>query len=477
MAAKKPVFLGIDLGTTGMRAIAADDSGTIHSVKTVDVSDSTVAVDDELRSEQDPSVWRSALFAVLDETLPALDRFELRGIAVDSTSGTVLAVDGEGNPLSHAFMHNDVRGEEESHLIAEKTGIAVKPSFALSKIYWIRRHEPSLYERTRTFLHAADYLQGLLSGDFATSDFSNAVKTGYDLANDRWPESIASALDISLDKLPRVVKTADVVGVLRKDLAERYGLGEVRIVAGATDSTTSFYSSGAEKVGDWNTTLGTVAAIRGVAEEFIRDPEGLLYAHRHPEGYWLPGAASNTGGEAIRAFFGDKLKEYDGRIEGTPPTGGLVYPLLRKSEKFPFMNSRARGFIDMQIADPSVLFKAFLEGVSYVERMMYERIVDIGYALGDTVFSMGGGAYSTPWMHIRANVLGRRICRAREVETAFGAAIIAAGGVHYRSLTAAIDTMVNIDRVVEPEEGERKTYDDLYERFVEECVRRGLFRR
>ena len=81
------------------------------------------------------------------------------------------------------------------------------------------------------------------------------------------------------------------------------------------------------------------------------DPEGLLYAHRHPEGYWLPGAASNTGGESVRMFFGDRLEEYDRDIEAMPPTGCLIYPLARKSEKFPFLNMDARGFINCEISN------------------------------------------------------------------------------------------------------------------------------
>jgi xylulokinase len=469
-------FLGIDLGTTGVRAVLADEDGRVIASQASGVESSFVECAEDTRSEQDPRMWSGPLFEVLGKALPALEGRTLEAVCVDSTSGTVLPVDRAGNPLGNALLHNDIRGHEEARRITGATGIDVKPSFALSKILWIKGNRPDLYERTFKFLHAADYVKGLVSGDFESTDFSNAVKTGYDLVRYRWPESIERALGVSLEKLPRVAKTGEVVGTLKREIREKFGVrNEVKVVAGATDSTTSFFSSGAREVGDWNTNVGTVLGIRGVAERFIRDPDGLLYTHRHPEGYWLPGAASNTGGEAVRLFFKNDLKALDRRIETLPPTGSLIYPLARKSEKFPFLNLEATGFVMMEGCEPALMFKGFLEGVAYVERMIYEKIAGIGYKVGGRVFSMGGGAYSLPWMKIRASVLGRSVARAKEVETAFGAAVIAASGVHYGSLTEAIARMVSLETTVDPDEAASRTYDALYARFVEECGKRKFF--
>jgi xylulokinase len=121
------------------------------------------------------------------------------------------------------------------------------------------------------------------------------------------------------------------------------------------------------------------------------------------------------------------------------------------------------------------MFKGFLEGVTFVERMIYEKIQRIGYRISDSLFTMGGGAYSAPWMQIRADILKKRICRAREVEAAFGAAIIAASGVYFGNLTEAQEHMVNIARVVEPYPAASSAYDEIYNRFLEECSFRNLF--
>ena len=476
---RRKAFLGIDLGTTGMRAILADETGKVLAVRSSGVESSFVDSSDEKHSEQNPREWDAPLFGVLRGILADMRKGDLSGcdlesVCVDSTSGTVVPIGRDRRPICNALLHNDVRAHEESKRIIAGTGIDSKPSFALSKVLWIKNHRPDLYEKTFKFLHAADYLKGLICGDYETTDFSNAVKTGYDLERYEWPRSIESVLGIPLEKLPRVVKTGEVTGELNKELREEGGIkGKVMVVAGATDSTTSFYSSGAREIGDWNTNLGTVLGIRGVADRFIKDPNGLLYAHRHPEGYWLPGAASNTGGEGVRLFFKNELKEFDKKIEGLPPTGSLIYPLARKSEKFPFLNLDAVGFVIMNGCDPVLMFKGFLEGVSYVERMIYEKIGSIGYAVGDNIFSMGGGAYSLPWMKIRANVLKKSIYRAKEVETAFGAAVIAASGVHFKTLTEAIERMVSIETTVEPDAKTAGVYEELYGRFVEECGKRG----
>ncbi len=468
--------MGIDLGTTGVRVVVSDENGRVLSTGTAGIEKSIVRARDPMRSEQDPRFWKEPLFEALKQALIRGSNFEVRAASVDSTSGTVIPVDGECRPLHNALLHNDVRAGAESQFICEHTDISVKPSFALSKILWIRNHDPRLFDRTYKFLHAADYVKGLICGDFDITDFSNAVKTGYDLNNYRWPESIESVLGIPLNKLPFVVKTGEKVGILNKRVSEELNLGhDIHIIAGATDSTTGFYSSGAKRPGDWNTTLGTVLAVRGISRTYLKDSMGLLYTHRHPEEYWLPGAASNTGGESIRLFFGDRLKEYNRRIKNTPPTGALVYPLSRKSEKFPFFNIDATGFIDCPLTNPHTLFKAFLEGEAFVERMMYEKVREIGYDIGKRIFSMGGGAYSEPWMQIRSDVLGKTVCRAREVETGFGAAIIAASGVHYKNMTETIGKMVNIDRIFEPGITDSAVYEERYGEFLLACRRRGLF--
>jgi len=471
---KRLCFLGIDMGTTGLRCILSDDRGNIVSSSKEDISDSFVTNEDSKVEEQNPDIWGKSLFKALGSILRNLEGFRIAAIAVDSTSGTILPIDNNHRPIYNALMHNDMRAYKESELINQKINLSTKPSFALPKILWFKKHRPVIFDKAYKFIHAADYLVGLISGEYGITDFSNSVKTGYDLENMRWPDEIELILGIPLDKLPKVYKTGEIIGELTGDIKEQYGIKEnIKIVAGATDSTAGFFSSGAKDMGDWNTTLGTVLGLKGISEKFIKDREGLLYTHRHPEGFWLPGGASNTGGEILRIFFNDRVKEYDDDIMNLPPTRGLVYPLARVGEKLPFFNMSAKGFIKLDVCDPAILFKSMLEGLSYVEKMIYDKIENLRYTVNDTIFSMGGGAYSLPWLKIRANVIEKAIARAKIVETAFGSCIIAAGGTFYNNITEAIENMVNIDLSVEPEKQLINLYKDNFEKFMQEMKVRG----
>ena len=472
---KKSSFLGIDLGTTGVRAILCDEKGRVIGSAAAGIEKSFVESADPHISEQDPREWEPVLIEVLKAVLSNNSSYELQAVCCDSTSGTIIPVDGSFRPLYNAILHNDTRAADESSFINGTTPLLVKPSFALSKILWIKKNREDIWQKTRRFIHAADYMKGILSGEFEPTDFSNAVKTGYDLVNERWPEEIERVLGIPLERLPKVVRTCEVTGELKQGLREELGIRHrVQVVAGATDSTTGFYSSGARKPGDWNTTLGTVLGIKGIAKKYIEDPDGLLYVHRHPEGFWLPGAASSTGGEVLRTFFGERLGEMDARIAGIPPTGALVYPLVKKGEKLPFLNNEATGFIDMAFCDPAHLFKGILEGLCYVERMIYEKIERLGYPTGDTLFSMGGGTKSDEWMRMRASVLNKTVQKASVTETAFGSAVIAAGGSFYGTLGEAVEHMVRMVSEFEPETDRMDLYEEIYRRFTDRCASVGL---
>ena len=268
--ARIPVFMGIDLGTTGIRIMVCDENGKVIKSSKRGVEDSFISSENQKVSEQNPIMWEPALQDTFQDVLASAGIYDLKAVCCDSTSGTIIPVDRDFRPVYNAILHNDTRANEESKYINGHTSISVKPSFSLSKILWIKRNREDVYEKTYKFIHAADYIKGLISGEFDTTDFSNAVKTGYDLINEKWPDEIERTLCISKDKLPGVVKTSDICGELKADIQKEAGIKDrVKVVAGATDSTTGFYSSGARILGDWNTTLGTVLGIKGISGKYI----------------------------------------------------------------------------------------------------------------------------------------------------------------------------------------------------------------
>ena len=407
---------------------------------------------------------------------------DIKAVSVTSTSGTVCDVDSAGDPLGPAVMYNDQRSEPEAAevnragaAISSKLGYKFAGSFGLPKMLWLMRHESERFRRARWLLSPTDFIIGRLSGEFGLTDYTNAFKTGYDLLQGRWPSFIEEILGIPLAKLPKVVAPGTRVGEITAAASDatRLAVG-TPVVAGMTDGCASQVATGAVDVGDWNSTLGTTLVIKGVTRELLRDPLGRVYCHRHPDGHWLPGGASNTGGECIaRRFDKVQLAALAAQARALTPTNLVIYPLTRKGERFPFNHASAEGFIVGEASDTATLYTAHLEGVAYVERMSYEVLANLGAHPSETVYIAGGAAKVDEWTQIRADVLQRTLLVPTVSGGAMGAAVVAAGAIAYDGVIRAARAMVRMTKQIEPRPQMRAAYDERYARFRAELSRRG----
>jgi sugar (pentulose or hexulose) kinase len=480
------LFLGVDLGTQAVKVIAADESGRVVASASQPLAPPPTGLPPGW-AEQDPHDWWRATGDCLREATTALreagrDPREIRALAVDSTSGTVVPVDAAGDPVGRAIMYHDNRcaaeAEELNEVAADliaKLGYRFSFSFALAKILWVKRHEPDRFQRTARFRHAADFIAERLVGGPAMTDTSNALKTGYDLVDGGWPASTFAALDLPLDRFPEVARPGDRIGVVSAAAAAATGLAAgTEVVGGATDGTASFIASGAVAPGEWNSTLGTTLVVRGVSRVLVKDPLGRIYCHAHPMGYWLPGGASSTGGECLKRFFaGENWARLDREALACAPTPLLVYPLARIGERLPFHDPQATGFTVGEPRDTAEWYAAHLEGVGFVERWIYEVLAGLGAEVEGPILATGGGARSEPWLAIRAAILDRALRRPRETEAAFGSCIIAASKTAYANLEAATRAMVGHDLEVEPEPRLAAAYAERYQAFRDACRERG----
>lgn len=379
-------------------------------------------------------------------------------------------------------MYNDGRAIAEAEevngagaALTEKLGYRFSASFALPKLLWLLRHDPNRFNAARYFLSPTDFIIGRLTETFGITDYSNALKTGYDLIQERWPDFIEAQLGMSHERLPKVVTPGTVVGVVSSKAAEETGLvAGTPVLAGMTDGCASQVSTGAVAPGQWNSTLGTTLVIKGVTCELLRDPAGRVYCHRHPDGYWLPGGASNTGGEGISRRFGAaQLDALNAQASALAPTDLIVYPLARQGERLPFLKPQARGFVLGEAADEATLYTAYLEGVSYVERLAYEVLESLGAGIGDEIYVAGGTTSSAAWLQIRADILDKALLVPATSSGAMGAAIVAAGGTLYDGIVPAAQAMVRIVRRVEPRPELKAPYDKRYARFCAACREKG----
>ena len=481
------LFLGIDVGTGGARAMVLTETGEVAANASVPFAPEILAPQ-QGRHEQPPQAWWRTVCQATNAAIAELNKKSgaivgrLTAVAVDGTSGTLIAVNGAGEPLWPALMYNDPRSAEEADVLndvagefCQKLGYRFNASFALAKIAWLRNHEPAVFDEAARFIHQADYVVERLAGEPAATDYSNALKTGYDLIEDAWPAWIGQHFGI-LSRLPCVLAPGTPIGTVSHRAAVETGLPEgIAVVAGATDGTAAFLASGAKRIGDYNTTLGTTLVFKGISSKICRHPQGIIYCHKLPGGWWLPGAASNVGTDWIGAMFpGVDVRAMDAAAAERLPIDVVAYPLIRTGERFPFLSPDAQGFFVPESSDTVDRYASCLQGVAFVERLSYE-ILDAAADASSAgeVYSTGGGSRSDAWMQCRADATGRVIHRPEYGESAFGTAVLAAVGTHYNSIVEAVERMVRLERSFAPDRQRASAYNALFERFRGELRKRG----
>ena len=474
-------LLGIDVGTSGVRAVAASPVGELLAE-----AEAPIRCDHRAAGgihEQDPDEWWRAVSSVAQRIVRNLKessgKADLRGVAVTSTSGTLVVTDAEGRPLRPAILYDDARGAEIAEELNQRTaspGVRLGPSFSLVKAAWVGRHEPDLWEKTRYVLSPADWLSGKLSGDFGISDFTNALKLGFDTESASWIGAVRAA-GLPADRLPAVHRPGERIGQVSRTAAAEAGLTPgMAVLAGATDGMASVIASGASACGDANTTLGTTLVWK-VLYDGKPAARGGIYLHLHPGGLRVPGAASNTGLGSIRrpeALPENSPAELDRLAASCFPTPVVCYMLPGEGERFPFSHSKATSFVEGDPRDAAESYAAQLQSVAFVERWGYEILESCGVKVGERVFSTGAAAKSPVLSQLRADVLGKTVVLPRYPTAAFGTAILAAAGTAFAgNIAHAIQSMSAILEIYLPSARLIPAFDAIYKSFRDACARRG----
>jgi sugar (pentulose or hexulose) kinase len=338
---------------------------------------------------------------------------------------------------------------------------------------WFVTEFPEKAQAISKWVHAADFITGMLSGCWGITDVTNVLKSGYDLNEKTWPPFLYEELPLKKEWLPTVVASGTPIGQLLPALAAELGLSSaVKVVAGMTDGCASQIASGAVNLGEWNTTIGTTLVVKGVTRQQLIDPEDRLYSHLHPEGYWMPGGASNTGADWITKEFKDDLARLNEAAKALIPTNFMAYPLRQEGERFPFVSPQARGF-EPEGLSTEERFAANMEGVAYIERYAYEMIEELSGEKVKAVYTAGGGSNSDVWLQIRSNVLNLPIVKMKHVTGAVGAAILAASKTHFTSVIDAAHAMTQVEKEVYPQKNFVAIYKRNYRQFKEQLQEKG----
>jgi sugar (pentulose or hexulose) kinase len=473
-------WLGLDLGTQSVRAMVVSDAGEMLAVGSHKLTSSRNGP----RHEQDPEEWWRAVSAACQAACTRLPAsFAVQGLAVDGTSGTILLIDRDGRPLTMGLMYDDGRAIEETKRVNELGATVwatlgynrMQVSWALPKLLWLLNRQHGLAAGTR-LAHQADFINRRLIGSGVATDTSNALKTGVDLINERWPEEVFAKLGVPDEILPAVVRAGSPLGVVCREAAIHTGIPEgTPVIAGMTDGCAAQMGAGALNVGGWNSVLGTTLVLKGVTSDLIKDPAGVVYSHRSPDGSWLPGGASSSGAGAVsKLFTGRDLDSLERRAAEREPATIVTYPLHGLGERFPFIAPQAEGFTVGQPIDEIDQYAALLQGVAFIERLCFDYLEMLGAPISGPVVLTGGGAKSRYWCQLRADVLGRPVTLPENAEAALGMAVLAAAAG--RKVADVAGEMVRIREVIDPRPDRLGRFRESYLRLIDELARRGWVR-
>jgi sugar (pentulose or hexulose) kinase len=434
-----PLSIGIDIGTSGCRALAIDAGGTIRAGASAHLP---APIKYGHHVEQLPELWWRALCHCLTDLGKKIDAQEVKSLAVDGTSGTLLLTEDDGEPLGPALMYNDARAHEQAKRItrmAPAETAAQGPSSALAKLLWFQDEGlqgVGLDQHASYAMHQADWLMGKLCGKMGHSDFNNALKMGFDAHAMCWPDWL-NDLKVETRLLPEVHAPGTPMGTLLPELATAFGLPEeVHVCAGTTDSTASFLATGALETGDAVTALGSTLVLKVISNSPIYSPEHGVYSQPLPnlgshdlDQRWLVGGASNSGGAVLRQHFTDeRMRAMTARLNPEHPTGLDYYPLPGAGERFPVCDPRKQPKLTPRPGDDVQFFQAMLEGMSRIEEEGYKLLASLGAPYPVSVRTTGGGAQNTAWTHMREAALNVPVIPTDHQEAAYGCALLARSG-------------------------------------------------
>lgn len=414
------LYLGIDFGTSGARAVVIDTDGTICA--------ETEYVFESAATDLAAS-WQTALFTLISQ-IPQELRRKIRAIAFDGTSSTVLLCDVAGIPVDAPILYNDARGVEvmdKVKAIAPPNHTVLSATSSFAKLLWMTQ-QPSLRSDVPAerlyFLHQADWLAFLLHGQLGISDYHNALKLGYDVEHLCYPTWLEN-LPVS-HLLPKVLPPGTPVSEVTPDIASRFGLPKDCLVCtGTTDSIAAFLASGAHSPGEAVTSLGSTLVLKLLSSNRVDDSRYGIYSHRLGD-LWLVGGASNTGGAVLRKFFTDaELESLSHDIDAEKESPLDYYPLLKEGDRFPINDPNLPPRLEPRPANRVEFLHGLLESIARIEALGYQRLQELGATPLTRVYTAGGGAKNPTWTAIRDRHLQVAIVTPDHTAAAYGTALLA----------------------------------------------------
>ena len=486
-------LLGIDVGTTGSKALLIDPDGAVIASAT---TEHPMFTPQPLWAEQNPADWWTATVASIRQVLEQGDvrPDQVAGLGLTGQMHGLVLLDGAGEVLRPCIMWNDQRTAAQCAEITARvgadevlrlTGNPVLPGFTAPKIVWVRQHEPEVYARVAKVLLPKDYVRYRLTGGFF-SEVSDASGTSmFDVGRRQWSPEMTDALEVPRAWLPEVTESPVVSARVSASAAVETGLLEgTPVVGGGGDQAAQAVGTGIVAQGVVSATLGTSGVVFAASDTYRVEPEGRLHAFCHavPGTWHLMGVMLSAAGSFrwYRDTLGDLERiqaEESGRdpydllteaaAEVPPGCEGLIFLPYLTGERTPYPDPNARGVffgLTLRHGKPHMT-RAVLEGVSYGLRDSLELMRALGLSI-QQVRASGGGARSPLWRQILADVFNAEIVTVDVTEgAAYGAALLAGVGAGvYPDVAAACAAAVRVTGSTDPGPAV-PIYADYYPRY------------
>jgi xylulokinase len=469
-------WLGLDIGTGGSRALLVDEHGRVQHAFTAAHED--MRMDHAMWAEQRPENWwdaaQSAIRGVLQET--RINGRDVRGVGLSGQMHGLTLLDAASHVIRPAIIWCDQRSQPQVDWINQHAGAAfvlesianpMLTGFTLPKLLWVRDHEPKNFDQIRHVLLPKDYVRYELTGDYA-SDVSDASGTGlFDVVQRRWSYELAGRVGVDRALLPAVVESSAITGYIHSRAAAATGLAEgTPVVGGAGDQAASAVGNGIVEPGVISCTIGTSGVVFGHLAEPAYDIQGRVHTFCHAvEGAWHVMGVTQGAGLSLQWFRNQLAPDanYDDlTAEAAAATAeGLYWLPYLMGERTPHLDAAARGgWIGLTARHTRAdLIRALLEGVSFSLKDCLDLVAALGVRI-ESVRVSGGGARSSFWRQMLADVFNHRVVRLETQEgSAYGAALLAMVGTGaFRSVVEGCKAVTREVDSVEPRAMEAEVY-------------------
>lgn len=492
-------LLGMDCGTTNIKAIILGDDGTVVASES---RPSEFILSGPNMQEQDANEWwenTKKIFKSLSKQVGESVVKKIRGISISSHTVSMLPVDGNGNPVRNAMTYQDSRSKEELNYIVEKMGfdkfvktVGGQPAVAFlpNKILWFKRNEPDLFAKTKYFLQASSYINYKLTGKM-TTDIDQATRTQcLDIRTMEWSKEIGDIIGIDLDAmLPKLKLVDEIIGFVTEEASEETGIREgVPVIAGCSDAMASMYALGISRLGEIGESSGTSSLVFAGSDKKSASDIPVVTKPCTIDGMpWVFDAPITTTGATLKWYiekFAAEERAYaeendkniftylnELALGAKPGSDGLFFYPYLLGERAPLWNDHARGmFIGLGMETSRAdMIRAVFEGTAFALRHVIETVRAAG-ATAECLRICGGGAKSRTWSQIKASMLHMPVYVLDDAsgDVPVGDALLVGRKVGvFPNLSEAAERIVKVKEVIEPVKEWEEAYDKLYPYYVE----------